>query len=317
MSLAAAEIAPPRDRRPRSRRPRSQRLWAIGALVMSTACWGLATVMTKSVLAVTPPFTLLAIQLGASIAFLWIATRVTRQRVPFDRRSRRMALSGLLEPGLTYGLAVPGLALTSVTHASVIGAAEPALICVLAWAMLGDRPAARVLLAIMAAMAGVVLVTFTGAARPSAGGHAGDILILLGILCAALYVVVSSRLVAEIAPLPLVTLQQSVAFVFALVLLAGAWALGFEKRPAALPPGTILIAAVAGVMQYALAFWFYLIGLKALPVGLSALLLTLAPLFAIVGAMVFLGERLAPLQWLGGAVVLGAMIAIKPMSLTG
>lgn len=63
-------------------------------------------------------------------------------------------------------------------------------------------------------------------------------------------------------------------------------------------------------MQYALAIWLYLLGMKTLPAGIASLFLALIPVFGVAGAMVFLGETLAPLQWGGCALVIGAVLLI-------
>lgn len=58
---------------------------AIMAMVLSAACWRLATVMTKRALSAVPPFLMLTMQLIASIAFLWLAVGVTRQTARLDK----------------------------------------------------------------------------------------------------------------------------------------------------------------------------------------------------------------------------------------
>ncbi len=135
---------------------------AVAAMIGSAACWGLATVMTKSALSEFPPFSLLALQLTASVTFLWLAAFATRPQALASARTeitKGMLASGLLEPGLAYGLGVPGLALTSASNASLIATAEPAFICVIAWLALSQRPSFPVVLAIIGAMIGVALIT--------------------------------------------------------------------------------------------------------------------------------------------------------------
>ena len=282
---------------------------AVAALVASAACWGLATVMTKGALSALPPFALLAIQLAASITFLWISVVVLRQRVPRRVRTGRAAACGVLEPGLAYGAGVPGLMLTSAANASVVGATEPALICLLAWLLLGQRPEMRVVLSIVCAMAGVALVTVSG--EDFGRSHmAGDLLVLAGTLFAAFYVIASSRFVAVIAPLPLAALQQSAGFGFAGVLLAVAWASGLESLPESVSLEALSLAVVSGIVQYAVAFWLYLIGLKVVPASMAALFLALIPVFGVGGAMLFLGETVSAAQALGCVVVVAAVAAI-------
>jgi drug/metabolite transporter (DMT)-like permease len=290
------------------RRPALGRAMAALSLVGAAASWGLATVMTKATLATLPPFTLLTIQLAGSITFLWVAVLLLRQSMRLDPGSRRAALSGLLEPGLAYAVAIPGLALTSAANASMIGAAEPVLVCAVAWLLLGERPRPVVLLAILAAMIGAALVTISGASSSEGPSPlVGNFLVLAGTLFAAVYVVLSSRYVAETAPLALAALQQSVGFIFALLLFAVTLLTGWERFPATIQPSSVLLALGSGVAQYALPFWLYLTGLSVLRTSTSALFLALIPVFGVGGAVLFLSESLHPQQLLGCAIVVIAV----------
>lgn len=51
--------------------------WAVTALICASACWGGATVITKSMLTAIPPLTLLVIQLGVSVFLLWLLVAVS------------------------------------------------------------------------------------------------------------------------------------------------------------------------------------------------------------------------------------------------
>ena len=246
---------------------------AILAAILSAACWGSATVMSKGVLEHIPPITLLAIQLTASITVLWLVVLMLRSRVRFDLPTRRASLSGVLEPGLAYTFGIVGLALSTASNAALIGAAEPLFILFLAWLVLKERLDAPILLLATVATLGLMLVV-----APDAGdlaGHGsfiGDVLIFVGTFFAAVYVIATRRLVSTIAPLPLSALQQSVGLVWtlgvlAIALLAGLAALGLDGLT--LP--VLLLAAVSGVIQYALAFGVYLFALQSLPASISPL----------------------------------------------
>lgn len=311
LTKLAPDTAPQAGREPQ-RKPLAAGL-GILAIVLSAACWGLATVATKGALETFPPFFTLAVQLSASVAFLWSAVAVSGTSLRGGDRGG-IALSGLLEPGLAYGVGVPGLALTSASNASVISTAEPALICIVAWIVFRQRPSRALAVALVLAMAGVALVTVPDAAGegggPASGHLAGDALVLLGTVFAALYVVVSSRLVGDLAPLALGALQQSVGLGFALLLFACVWALGLETLPDTVPPQTLLLVAVSGIVQYALAVWLYLTGLRVLRPAVAGIFLTLIPVFGVGGAVLFLGETIAPLQWVGGGLVIFAAAMI-------
>jgi drug/metabolite transporter (DMT)-like permease len=289
--------------------PAPRRAFAVAAMVLSAACWGLATVASKHALDAVPPFGLLAAQLSASVAALWLAVALTGRRPRLDAAGRRAAATGLLEPGLAYGVGVPGLALTSASAASVIGAAEPALILLIGWAALGQRPTPGLWAAMAAAMAGVLTVTAAGA-EDAGRSTAGDLMIFAGVAFAAVYVVASSRLATRLDPLPLAALQQSAGLALALALFGAAWATGAEPGLLGLPPAALALAAGTGVVQYALAFWLYLSGLRTLPAGVAGLFMTLIPVFGVGGAVAFLGETPTPAQGAGSVVVVLAVFAI-------
>ena len=292
---------------PSTKTPAAQRRRSVAVLaaILSAACWGSATVMSKGVLDHMPPITLLAIQLTASITVLWLAVLALRFRVRLDRPTRRASLSGLLEPGLAYTFGIIGLALTTASNAALIGAAEPLFILFLAWLILKEQPGPPVLLLAVVATLGLVLVV-----APDARGFAGqgsligDTLLLAGTLFAAFYVIATRRLVGTIEPLPLSALQQSVGLVWtlgvlAITLLTGLTTLGLDG----LSWTVLLMAAASGVIQYALAFWFYLFALQSLPANIAGFYLTLIPVFGIAAAFVFLDETLSGLQWIGATLI--------------
>ena len=293
--------------------PHRGRGFAILAAVMSAACWGSATVMSKGVLGHMPPMTLLAIQLTASITVLWLAVLVLRFRVQLDRSTSRASLSGILEPGLSYTLGIVGLALTTASNSSLIGAMEPLFILLLAWLFLKEQVGPRTLgLSALAAL-GIVLVIAPDAAESSGQGSLlGDALVLAGTFFAALYVITTRQLVRNLDPLPLSALQQSVGLIWTLSVLAAALSLGLATLGIdALPTSIILLAAASGVIQYALAFWLYLFALQSLPANVAGFYLTLIPVFGIAAAFTFLGETLAPLQWAGAAFIIIAVAIIS------
>lgn len=288
---------------------------ALAAMVGSAACWGLGTVASKGALASLPPQALLAVQLAASVAALLAACAVLGLRPRTDRTGRRAAATGLLEPALAYGLGIPGLALTTAASASVIGAAEPAVVVLLAWALLREPPGRALMLAVAAAAVGVALVALAGpAGHGAAGGGAagrllGDLLVLGGTAAAALYVVLSSRFLADVAPLPLAASQQAVGLAAVLVGWGGGWAVGLAAPwPGEASLGAVLLAAGSGLVQYAVAFWLYLVGLRALGPGPAALALALVPVFGVAGAALALGEPVSAAQLVGAILVVAALL---------
>src|SRR4029453_11256007 len=108
------------------------------ALILAAACWGTATVITKHVLTDIPPLTLLVLQLTISVVFLWAIVLVQR-RLPQRRDIVRLGGIGILNPGLAYTFGLLGLSYTTASMGTLLWAAEPILILVLAWLILREH----------------------------------------------------------------------------------------------------------------------------------------------------------------------------------
>jgi drug/metabolite transporter (DMT)-like permease len=82
------------------------------SLTLSAALWGIATVISKDLLASVPPITFLLIQLVPSVCVLWILVLATG--------TVRWHGLGLLNPGLSYTLSMLGLTETTASVATLL-----------------------------------------------------------------------------------------------------------------------------------------------------------------------------------------------------
>lgn len=264
---------------------------AIAAMIGSAACWGGATVMSRDLLGHMQAPTLLVIQLSASVAVLLLLALPHRPLRYASASLMKVSLTGILEPGLAYSVGLWGLSLTSAGNASIIGSTEPVFIVLLAWLFSRGAPSRRLLICVAIAMGGLLLVSEHG--PPAAGDRQllGNLLIVLATLFAATYVVLSARFASDFPAAVLAGGQQLVGLACALVIYLAGRATGLVAAESAdLTWGVIAYAAASGVVQYAMAFWLYLIGLRSLSAGAAGLWLTLIPVFGVSGAFVWLHE---------------------------
>jgi drug/metabolite transporter (DMT)-like permease len=266
--------------------------------------------MTKAALEAFDPFILLVIQLTFSVTALWTAVILFSSPMLGLRPMARAGSTGVLEPGLAYAVGVPGLAMTTAGNASVIAALEPVFIFLGAWVLFRTRPSAVAFAAIVVAVIGVTLVSLTDPAALGGGSVLGDGLVLLGTAFAAAYVLASSRLAVTMPAILLTALQQSVGLGLVLIFTGLALAAGWQSLPASVSLSMLSLALLSGLIQYALAFWLYIVGLKGIPPGLAGMFLTTTPIFGVFGGMAFLGERLVMSQILGMTLVLLALFAL-------
>lgn len=277
------------------------------SLVVAAAFWAFGTVVAKHLLTSLPPVAFLILQLVPSVIVLWILVLANGMPRVTWREMLPIAALGWLNPGLAYTFSMLGLARTSASVATLLWAAEPALIVTMAWLVLKERVTARLVGLTAMAAGGVLLVSgiFDLEASAETGGAA---LILGGVLCCALYTVLSRRIVTAVDPLLIVALQQTVGLIWAI----GIWPVE-GSSPAefgALPLRDIAAGAVSGLMYYVVAFWFYLRGLRSVPAAIAGMFLNLIPMFGVSAAYLFLGERLVAAQWIGAAAILISVCAL-------
>ncbi len=278
------------------------------SLVAACVLWGVATVVSKHLLGSVPPLTFFVIQLVPSTIALWLLVLGRGVSWPGWRSLSSIALIGWINPGLSYSLSMLGLAQTTASVATLLWAAEPALILLMAWLVLREQITPRLVALAALAAAGVILVSGI-ATEGLAGRPAGAALILAGVACCALYTVLSRRIAGAFDPLFVVALQQSVGLLWALAI----WPvelLGESSALAGLTPAMLAAAAFTGVMYYAAAFWLYFRALAEVPASIAGMFLNLTPVVGVSAAFLFLGERLAASQWIGAAMILAAVLCM-------
>jgi probable blue pigment (indigoidine) exporter len=276
-------------------------------LVLAAACWGIGTVISKQAVAEMPPLTLLPIQLATSVAFLLVLTRLRGERMPAGREGRLLGRLGLLNPGLAYALSLIGLTQITASLAVLLWASEPIFILGLAALVLGERVGLPILAASAVAILGLLLVVFDPAATGSAVGIA---LTVAGVVVCAVYTVATRRwLLGSDSTFGVVLAQQVHALAFAVVVVVALAVAGQPVAPQAITLAGLASAAASGLLYYALAYSFYLTALRSVRASIAAASFYLIPLFGLAGGWLA-GERLEPIQWLGGAVVIAAVALI-------
>jgi probable blue pigment (indigoidine) exporter len=216
---------------------------------------------------------------------------------------------GILNPGTAYALSLLGLLTVSASLSVMLWALEPLLILVLAAAVLGERVTLAFVGLSLVAVAGMVVLLY----EPAASGQlVGIVLTIAGVVCCAVYTVITRRLLpgTSDATAPVVFAQQAHALGFAVILLVGLAIAGGQVAPTSLTPVGLVSALASGVLYYAAAYWLYLSALRSVPASFAAVSFYLIPIFGVAGGTLVLNESLRPVQWAGVVVTLGATAAI-------
>jgi drug/metabolite transporter (DMT)-like permease len=282
----------------------------LGFLTLAAASWGVGTVVSKRAVDEIPPFTLLPMQLAASLVVLVVLMRLSR--MPLRGAPPVLARLGVLNPGIAYALGLVGLTWISASLAVLLWALEPLLILLLAGVFLREGITTRLVALSLLAAAGMVLILFD----PASGGQwPGVVLTLIGVVCCAVYSIIARRFVAQSDSTAQVVLAQQVyALGFAVVAALVVAVVRGDPELVGVSPEGLLSAVSSGVLYYAAAYWFYLSALRHVPASLAASSFYLIPVFGIAAGALALGDRLEPVQWAGVATVAIAvgLIALRP-----
>lgn len=276
------------------------------ALVAMTLIWGTTFVVVKEALATISVPLLLALRFTIAGALLSGAR--------FDRRAVRPALVLGLLAFAGFATQTLGLSLTTASRAAFITGLSVMLTPLVATVWFGHRSTVRAYLAALVAFAGLGLMTLRGGA---AGGlNAGDLWVLATALSYALYIVYLGE-VADQASAPSLAALQHVP----MALLAWLWALPGIGQLTRLPLTTWLAVLYLGAVATALVALMQTYAQRVVPAQAAALIFVLEPVFASVFAFLLLGERLGLWGWVGGSLVVVAMllsqIHARPLSTAG
>lgn len=252
---------------------------------------------------------------GASLRFflagLLMIPLITRNGLPPPRGIRQIGvvtIVGLVLFGADYGLIYWGEQYLTSGLTAILFATLPLFVAVFSAVVIpAERVTPRHIAGIVVGFAGLFLI-FWDELRVGSGLVGPQLAIVLSAACAAISSVVVRRWGRDLSPM---VLNGCAMFIGAVTLWVASRALG---ETAALPAtgrawASLLFLVVFGSIVSFLLFWGLL---KVWTANRAGLIPLLTPVVAVTTGLL-VGERLAPLQWLGSVVVLaGVALALAP-----
>jgi drug/metabolite transporter (DMT)-like permease len=263
------------------------------ALVLFTACsWGLTWPQSKFLLTMLPPFSMRALcgLLGCGFAFLVALARRERIWPPADQWPRLLVFS-MLNYGLFIVLTTQSLVWLKASEAVVITYTLPVWASLLAWPMLGERPNAAKVVALVLALSGVALLVGADPASARAEELPG---VALGFAAAMLFglgTVIAKKQPIRMPPTASVAWQALLGMALVVSLAA------FERPDfgRVTTGGWISVAYISTVpMTVAYLAWFR--ALRMVPASTAATTVLMSPVVGVIGSGVLLGETFGPRQ---------------------
>jgi len=264
---------------------------ALVALWATCLIWGLAFPLSKLALRDVSPMLFTALRFVLATGLLLPAIR---HATPAEWRAGGWL--GLLL-ALAFSTQTVGLDLTTASRSGFITALYIPFTPLIVAVLFRRLPSAVAATGITVAMAGMALLTRPG---PSVGGlNAGD---LLSLVCAALFAahMVATGFFAQRYPVERLMMTQ-VATAALLTTLATPL---LESPRLTATPLLLGVVTYEAVLASIVAIQLQLAAQRVLSATHAALVYSLEPVLATLGAMILTGDRFAGIQWAGGGLIL-------------
>ena len=286
---------------------RRRRPWSL-VVVFVPAVWGYNWVVMKKGLAYAGPFEFAAWRYLVGAMVLLVAMGVMHR--PFRIRSVGTVIwIGVLQTAGNTAFGLMALLGGPAGRSAILSYAMPFWVLLMAWPLLGERPERLQGIATVAALVGIVVVFASSTAHRPA--DAALYAILAGVTWAGGTVLTRRLLTREKCdPLALTTWQMLAGGV-ALALGALVW----PGRPTDWTPafGLILFYEVVPATALAWLFWIALLG--RVDASVASLSILGSPLIGLMAGAIQLGERPAPLEATGMALILVALAIVGPVAM--
>lgn len=271
------------------------------SLIGITVVWGTSFAVVKDALETIPVPLLLALRLSlACLCFIWVR---------FDRRALVPALVLGLLAFAGFATQTIGLSLTTASKAAFITGLSVVLTPLVAAAWKRRPLEGRTLMAALIAMGGLALLSFSdGTVAGSPGGwrpslETGDLWVLGTAVSYAFYIVYLGEVAGKANGLALAGMQH-----LPMAGLAWAWAWPVREALWHTPLSTYLAIVYLAVVCTAVVAVIQTYAQRVVSASLAALIFVLEPVFATFFAYLWLGEQLTAVGWLGGGLVVLAML---------
>ncbi|RPJ26164.1 MAG: DMT family transporter [Chloroflexi bacterium] len=275
----------------------------------AAAIWGGMYVVSKVVLDIIPPFSLVSLRLILGVLTLVIVMWIRG----FPKISRKQLFQvlgvGLVGYGISLSLQFLGTKLSTAANGSLVTSATPAFVLIFAAILLKERITPLRLIALFLATLGVVAVIDPRSAQLDPDLFLGNILLIGAAVTWALYSVLVRKATQNLDVIPF----SLIAFLGGLpvVVPVGAWELktiGVGELSLGVVGGVLFI----GIISTALAMVLWNNAFALVDASLVSLTFFAQPVVGTVLGWLFLGERITPLFLLGGLLIgLGLVISSR------
>lgn len=295
---------------------RSPSAFTYPALFLALLFWGLSFVWTKLALSEFGPFTLIFFRFAlASVLFVIVLLLVEKRLPRLSLKDHgKMILLALFQPLLYFIFESLGILNTSASKASLIVASIPLVVLGLSALLLKEKAGPAVIVSVLLSIVGIGLLTLgdPNFSWSMSSSLKGDLYMLGAVLAAAGYMVFTRFLGKTHSVLVITFMQMSYGAIFLCPFFL--WEVWHQGLPVVSAKGWAAFSALTLLASFT-AFLCYNFALTQVHASRASAFINGVPVVTVVSSWIILGERLAPLEAVGGAIVLGAVLLPNGVSL--
>ncbi|GAB4424441.1 MAG: DMT family transporter [Anaerolineales bacterium] len=276
-------------------------LFGLFSGIAAASIWGGMYVVSKVVLDVIPPFSLLTSRLLLGILTLGVVVALRHQKTKLSQRQFWQIFGvGVIGYGVSLGFQFTGTKLSTASNGALVTSATPAFVLLFAWMLLHEKITLRRFFALLISTLGVLAVIDPRTAELSPSLFWGNLSLLAAALTWALYSVLV-RVVTRSTDVLTVSL---ITFIGGLPLTIPAATWEYTSTGiGVITPGVIGGVMFIGIISTALAMYLWNAAFATLDAGAASLTFFAQPVVGTLLGWAFLGEAITPLFLLGGLLI--------------
>jgi len=274
-------------------------------LTLTPLFWACNWVIGRGLSADVPPMAMTFLRwLFALLILAPFAWRHVRRDWRAVRRNwKPLFFLGAVGVGTHNALAYLGLNYTTATNGLILNSFIPVMIIAMSWIFLRERLLPLQLLGVCVSLGGVLAILSQGNLEVlmSLSLNVGDLLVILSMAMWSVYTIGLRWRPAGLHMLTFLFVLMAIGDLVVLPMFVAELAFGRHMQ---VTPANVAALVSVALFSSVLAYIFWTRGVEAVGANVAGLFVHLMPVFGILLAWAFLGERLAPFHIAGIALIL-------------
>lgn len=248
-----------------------------------------------------------------AFACLGLLPLLFRQRVRFTAGEwSTLLLSSFLGIPVQFLMQFHGLAMTTVSHASLMVGTLPVLLAIASVWFADENMKWLNWLALVGSTGGVALIVLGGNRGAHGASLRGDLLILVSLFISVFWIMLNKKLMTRHSPVVVTTYCILAGTAMLVAWVVTPWLLSRAPAPpvAAVSVTAWLALAASGLLCTTTTTLLWNWGIHHVPTSRAGIFLNMEPVVGSLLGVTLLGEVMGSLAWVGGGLIIAAAVVM-------